>query len=506
MKASLANVLLALLIIAQCAWSWTRHGTRIALSRRTQFTMTTVGELPRGWWPRNNFWWNRPSGVMPTLSGIGIGIDRAFALSRCILPPTMQPSDFATPASLVGEFDQLQPLLCFVNRESGGKKGKMLLESLRSLELNGLQICDLKDEAPGARLRLFKMVSSNVNVLCCGGDGTMNWILDEISKLNMTVGSFGIIPMGTGNDLFLQTYNDQKEQQKRARLKNVTEYSYAVSAEQFCANPKTVLAHHAWNLQNRLASNQVPLDRWTANIRTTEVSQYIQQQKSTTPNTFINKFLNLKRFLKVLTLTFGAKRQTAKVFSNYIGFGVDGAVGLSFSHLRSAAPFLFFSGVLNKIWYAICGLYQIIFGAHRRDLSRVIHVTCDGKDVTIPHGIRGLVALNINSYAGGTKVWRADEPFQKGFGARMGVWNSSCMSDGILEVMGVFGIRHLGLIKSGMASAVPICQGRHITFNCTIQTPMQIDGEPFMQKPCIVELSHFQKVNVTVPLIVSSAN
>jgi len=184
-----------------------------------------------------------------------------------------------------------------------------------------------------------------------------------------------------------------------------------------------------------------------------------------------------------------------------VGFGVDGAVSLSFSHLRSAAPWLFFSSVLNKLWYGACGLYQICLGRHRRDLSKAIGVTCDGRPVPLPPGLRGLVALNINSYAGGTKLWNANEPTQRGFGARLGSWAPSSMSDGVLEVMGVYGIRHLGLIKSGLASAVPVCQGRRVEFNCGIQTPMQIDGEPFMQKPCVVVLELEETVRVTVPVM-----
>lgn len=414
-------------------------------------------------------------------------------------------------AALAGAPDaalsSLSPLLCFVNRDSGGKRGKALLAGLHSLGLNDLQVCDLKTESPAARLQLFQGIGKNLNVLCCGGDGTVNWVLDELSLLNMTVRSFGIIPLGTGNDLYLQTFTNQKQETAVAANVSgvVAAYSYAASAEQVCANPKSVLAHHAWNIRNRLPSTQIQLDRWTADIRTTEVQQYIQQQRAATPSrSVLYTLFNIKRFFKVITLTLGAKRRRTKNFSNYVGFGVDGAVSLSFSHLRNAAPWLFFSRLLNKVWYAICGLYQIICGQHRRDLSRVIHVTCDGRPVDVPSGIRGLVALNINSYAGGTKLWRADELFQKGFGARLGTWNASSMSDGILEVMGVYGIRHLGLIKSGLASAVPICQGRHVTFNCSIQTPMQIDGEPFMQKPCVVELSLLEQVNVTVPTITAT--
>ena len=451
---------------------------------------------------RGGFWWGRGSSI-PGLSDASV--EQLYALSKCILPLNVQAEDLAALAGAPdAALSSLSPLLCFVNRDSGGRRGRALLAGLQSLGLNSLQICDLKAESPSARLQLFQGMSKSLNVLCCGGDGTINWILDELGSLNMTVGSFGIIPLGTGNDLYLQTFTNQRQERGLADEAHggAAAYSYAVSAEQVCANPKSVLAHHAWNIQRRLPSTQTQLDRWTAEIRTTEVQQYIQQQRAATPSsTVINV---VKRFFKVLTLTLGAKRRTAKNFSNYVGFGVDGAVSLSFSHLRNAAPFLFFSRLLNKVWYAVCGLYQVLFGQHRRDLSRVIHVTCDGAPVDVPSGIRGLVALNINSYAGGTKLWRADEPFQKGFGARLGKWNASSMSDGILEVMGVYGIRHLGLIKSGLASAVPICQGRHVKFNCTIQTPMQIDGEPFMQKPCVVELSLLEQVNVTVPIVTAA--
>lgn len=461
---------------------------------------------------------------MDGYSETNIDVKKAYAFSKWLLPPTM-----TLPTNLTEIINdaEISPLLCFVNRDSGGRRGKALLDSLHSLPLNSLQICDLKDCSPGTRLKLFKDIANRVNVLCCGGDGTINWVLDELSSLNISVGSFGIIPLGTGNDLYLQTFFRILQEQQRqiaaaasgtATPSSPTTYSYAVSPEQVVKNPSNVLAHHAWNLQQSSEkTNQITLDRWQAHIRAIPRALYAQQQQIKEENvasgnelnngifrtivSVLTKWLNLKRFLKVLTLPIGAQKERAKVFSNYIGFGVDGAVSLSFSHLRSAAPFLFFSSVLNKLWYGLCGLYQIILGRHRRDLSNVMSITCDGRNVTIPAGIRGIVCININSYAGGTKLWRADEPFQRGFGARLGSWGKSSMSDGILEVMGVFGIRHLGLIKSGLASAVPICQGRNISFNCTIQTPMQIDGEPFMQKPCVVDLSLFERVNITVPLL-----
>ena len=478
-------------------------------------------------------WWRGRGDVGSLLlaeegeTAVAVDVKKAFAFSKWMMPASVDAE------GICGIDADITPLLCFVNRDSGGRRGKALLESLRSLPLNPLQVCDLKDSSPGSRLESFRCVSSRVNVLCCGGDGTINWVMDELSRLNMTVGSFGIIPLGTGNDLYLQTFQRTLQEQQRQISAEAASaasagsaprtslspasFSYAVSPEQLVQAPLSVLAHHAWNLQcSPDKSNQIELNRWRAVIQTTGAEEFaaqqMEQQKQRTRLRLqqggllsllapLLARLSVKRMLKIATLPLGAKRNQTLVFSNYMGFGVDGAVSLSFSHLRSAAPFLFFSSFLNKLWYGLCGLYQVLLGKHRRDLSSAIHITCDGRAVPVPPGIRGLVALNINSYAGGTRLWNADEPTQRGFGARLGSWGSASMSDGVLEVVGVYGIRHLGLIKSGLASAVPVCQGRSLVFNCTIQTPMQVDGEPFVQKPCVVRLGLAETVRVTVPVV-----
>ncbi|KXZ47857.1 hypothetical protein GPECTOR_32g469 [Gonium pectorale] len=57
------------------------------------------------------------------------------------------------------------------------------------------------------------------------------------------------------------------------------------------------------------------------------------------------------------------------------------------------------------------------------------------------------------------------------------------MSDGILEVVAVYGAVHLGKLQVGLARATRLCQCRSATITTNQALPMQIDGEPWMQPP-----------------------
>jgi diacylglycerol kinase (ATP) len=55
--------------------------------------------------------------------------------------------------------------------------------------------------------------------------------------------------------------------------------------------------------------------------------------------------------------------------------------------------------------------------------------------------------------------------------------------DGMLEVVGVTGVVHLGQIQSGLRSAMRIAQGGHIKIRLNSDMPVQVDGEPWIQTP-----------------------
>jgi hypothetical protein len=92
------------------------------------------------------------------------------------------------------------PLLIFVNKDAGGRQGSSILKSFEGVYSKDL-ICDLSQQIPSEFLLAHQNSSNKLRILCCGGDGTVNWILKEMGKLNMSHVPIAVVPMGTGNDL-----------------------------------------------------------------------------------------------------------------------------------------------------------------------------------------------------------------------------------------------------------------------------------------------------------------
>lgn len=104
-------------------------------------------------------------------------------------------------------------------------------------------------------------------------------------------------------------------------------------------------------------------------------------------------------------------------------------------------------------------------------------------------GLENLVLLNINHWAGGVSgLWKATGNFKP-----------SCMNDGVLEVLGVSDMLHLGQIQIGMEVPLQISQGKVVIVrsiaNCTMS--FQIDGQPFQLKaPFVLKVQYKDKVNL----------
>lgn len=436
--------------------------------------------------------------------------------------------------------DRVVPMLAIVNRKSGGLKGERALDNLQKV-LNNIQICDLSENDPSDFFKFYKNSSPHcdLKIICCGGDGTIGWIMDEVYSAGLYDGrniSFAVIPFGTGNDLFTHMSSLADDKSKFYRHFN---------ADALVSKTQAVLG-----TLNRSDCPAAQLDRWsvaimpkmkrlrkilisslskkTSSMESSEEESdesdsvsCIDYKNSTAENTniptakatLVQSKPNSPRSTKVQDAFITAGKQviktvknlaipvrvrvgfrrmkyrvlkelkrgrTAKVkmLNNYFGIGVDGAVAMSFSELRRQVPLIFFHSFINKVWYAIMGFIAFLF-YRRLNLKSSVDLKCDGKMCDIPIGTQGLIVTNIGSYAGGSKLWPFDNDR----------WKEQSADDGFIEVVAVTGVFHLGQIKTGLATAIPIAQGRSLQIITKKRLPMQIDGEPWSQRSCRININ-----------------
>jgi diacylglycerol kinase (ATP) len=189
--------------------------------------------------------------------------------------------------------------------------------------------------------------------------------------------------------------------------------------------------------------------------------------------------------------------------NNYFGIGLDAAIALDFHQMRERRPELFFSRLLNKLWYARTGFLAYL----RRTCTKIhskVTVVCDGVTLKIPSDLEGIVVLNIESFAGGTNLWgpaeeeesddlSEDEP-ESGSDIDATVRRKPhfirpSAQDRRLEVVGLTSLR-LGAAQVGLAAAKRLAQGNSVKIYNHATLPVQVDGEPFnMEKDGELEIS-----------------
>ena len=92
---------------------------------------------------------------------------------------------------LVEEMRDWTPLIVFANTKSGSNDADQIMKHFRSI-LNPLQVINMNNLNPK---KVFKWMSNysdivQFNVLVCGGDGSVGWLLEIASKLKFKVNFF----------------------------------------------------------------------------------------------------------------------------------------------------------------------------------------------------------------------------------------------------------------------------------------------------------------------------
>ncbi|RWS29494.1 diacylglycerol kinase theta-like protein [Leptotrombidium deliense] len=326
----------------------------------------------------------------------------------------------------------VRPLLVFVNVKSGGCQGLELISSFRKL-LNPYQVYDLENGGPLPGLYVFRHVK-DYKILVCGGDGTVGWVLQCLDNVGQDSECqsppCAVVPLGTGND-----------------LARVLRWGSGYTGGE---DPLTVL-------KDVIDAEEIRLDRWTVVFHTDEAVK--AEDKPGLPANSSGST---------------SEDNTAiYVMNNYFGIGIDADLCLGFHNAREENPDKFNSRFHNKGVYVKMGLRKMVSRKSWKDLHKEIRLEVDGKVVNLPP-LEGIIILNILSWGSGANPWGPEKEDQ---------FSKPTHYDGMLEIVGVTGIVHMGQIQSGLRSAMRIAQGGHIRIRINTEMPVQVDGEPWIQTP-----------------------
>ncbi|XP_063150923.1 diacylglycerol kinase theta isoform X2 [Candoia aspera] len=156
--------------------------------------------------------------------------------------------------------------------------------------------------------------------------------------------------------------------------------------------------------------------------------------------------------------------------NNYCGLGIDAELSLGFHHAREEEPDKFNSRLHNKGVYVKVGLQKM---SHTRNLHKEIKLQVDQHEVELP-SIEGLIFINIPSWGSGADLWGSDNDNR---------FEKPKIDDGLLEVVGVTGVVHMGQVQGGLRSGIRIAQGSYFRVTLRKPIPVQVDGEPWIQPP-----------------------
>ena len=346
---------------------------------------------------------------------------------------------------------QATPILLFVNPQSGGKVGQEIINKASSLE--NIHIVQLPEQQTEWTTRDRSILfHPDLRVIAAGGDGSVSWVLSMLVDFYGPQGEFqppfGILPIGTGNDMsrtvgwggYFGSFD----------IRRVPQFIQSIRAEQ----------------------NIKPLDVWLTTNKRTDIPNAEEQKK---------------------------------YMINYFSLGVDANIALDFENFRRNNPNCFCCRCWSKTIYG-----PMAFGSlcmpKLKDFMRGTYTECNPNTrqcteettETLPDTVeknfefstfaKTLVFHNIFSMMCGKDTWHDYRNRPRDF------------YDGMVEVSTCAGFWALTGMQLGINTYRNIARINKAEFETDDPIAYEIDGEAFMVNgPGKFTISHY----CTYPILVA---
>jgi diacylglycerol kinase (ATP) len=451
------------------------------------------------------------------------------------------------------------PYLVFVNKKAGGQQGKLVFKTMLSL-FNPHQVFDLSQGGPMPGLRMFFPLARRgpgFRIMVCGGDGTVNWVCQTLARVKFPRPEFAppiaLLPLGTGNDLsgylgwgvgytggdlndyLVQLHNTEIVKLDRWKStianfgqpdgredsgaglrpidapapKNVKKLTAQLSTASLmeCPTPVTTISNimsSLWPSSGSLQGSPATGDKRRTLVqddshgdegqlllpRLFELQQNQDvEDEEDLPSKEVHYDDDDFELEEEEDVVSGAE---VKSFHHSFSIGVDAKITWNFHLAREANPENFTSRGMNKFKYFTQGVSSIIEGGCRGLAQAIEFLEIDGRIIwgeELPQAIESLIFGNIPAYADGTDLWAKPT----------GDYKPQRVDDKVVEVIAHKGSIHLVQIKAGVSRAYQLGQGRRIKLQTRDVLPMQLDGEPWLQGPALIQIEHRNQVSMIVP-------
>lgn len=161
-------------------------------------------------------------------------------------------------------------------------------------------------------------------------------------------------------------------------------------------------------------------------------------------------------------------------------------------------------------------MLYLLFGTQQvmergcRNLEERLELYMDGERVELPE-IESIVILNIPSWGAGCKLWEMLDAskylvcsYLSNHGVTLEVKNfdvikliffeigtvaEQSISDGKLEVLALYSSFHMAQLQVGLSTPHHIGQASSVLIKFKESLPVQVDGEPWLQRPCTITIN-----------------